>query len=378
MFSRPKLFSSLLIASLIIGSKPLLAAPTITAVDTSQIAQNLITITGTGFGNASTVNVHDTFEHPGAVTGDFMALNQAIDGTWEDRDIGNLPRYDNFALSGNHSINTWDPINTRAAQIAHDFTNPVQSVFLSYWVAIPNGYPFPGWDAAYNGFSGDSSWKFAWLIDQDYLGNSSDVCVPTHTGQGYVKIAGNDGNIDWGMSKMQNWWSWGNWVRISAWLHADPANPAGSGRLRFSTWSAEHGFDVYDKNQPVFDADGPATKQYQYINIPGWIRSFTHNNGRPLYDDVYVSSGINAYARVELTDNTNYNNSNKFAIQKITSWSDTSITFKVLNANISNVNTASIHVFNGNGDSTSSGTPVGHTAPANPPLPPPNFTITPN
>ena len=51
----------------------------------------------------------------------------------------------------------------------------------------------------------------------------------------------------------------------------------------------------------VFDADGPALKQFQYVNIPGWLR-----NGAPLYDDIYVASGANSIAHVELTDSELY------------------------------------------------------------------------
>jgi len=63
-------------------------------------------------------------------------------------------------------------------------------------------------------------------------------------------------------------------------------------------------------------ADGPALKQYQYVNFPGWIRS-----NAPLYDDIYVATGPNAIARVELTDSANYDKSRIVAVQPSTSWS---------------------------------------------------------
>jgi hypothetical protein len=346
------------------------SAPSITSVDVSQLSQGIITISGSGFGSGPQIEVYDDFEHSNAQAGEPIVGNQAIVGDWVPHS-SRIPRYDNMALSGNYSANLWSATAYNAATLTHYFKQPVQSVYMSYWIKIPTGYPFPGLDSSHQGFSSDSSWKFSWLIDQDYKGNSSDMYGPAYAGRGSMLIGGNDGKIT-SIANIENYWSWGKWMRYSTWVHADPNAPTTNGRVKVQVWSQEKGFYDFDVNRAVFDADGPTVKQYQYFNIPGWIRSFQNNNGRPLYDDIYVASGLNAFARVELTDSTNYQGSTKFAIQEITSWNSNQITFKVVNSNITDLNNAAIHVFAGDASSTTSGTIINGGTPAtsNPPLPP--------
>lgn len=352
-------------------SLSLQAAPTITSVDTSQLSQGLITIKGSGFGGSPRVDIYEDFEHSGAKHGDPIASDQAIVGNWRPHN-GAPATYDDISLSGNFSADTWSNQYSRTGQLNHWFQTPVQSVYISYWVKIPAGYPFPGSNTSYqNYFSSESAWKFAWFIDADYQGNSSDLCVPTYTGNGSVMIAGNDANMAY-LPKIDAYWSKGNWMRFSAWLYADPSAPTSNGRLQMKIWSAEHGDYTYDRQQAVFDNDGPTTKQYQFVNIPGWIRGFPNNNGRPLYDDIYIASGPNAVARVELTDAANYSKSSAFAIQKPISWTNTQITFQVIKSNIADINTAAVHVFDGSGNA-SNGVAISSTAAApstSPPLAP--------
>lgn len=343
--------------SLVFSAQTALAAPTISSVDTSQLSQGLITIKGSGFGGAPRVDIYEDFEHSGAKHGNAVDTGQTIIGNWTPHN-GAQPTYDDIAMSGNFSADMWNNSATRPGRLTLNFQSPVQSVYMSYWVKIPAGYPFPGNDSSYQGFySSDSSWKFTWLIDQDSQGNSSDLCVPTYSGSGTVGVGGNDGHLEY-LPKIDNWWSKGNWMRITAWLEADPNAPTTKGHFRVQIWSAQHGMYELDRSRPVFDADGPTTKQYRYINFPGWMRDFPGNNGRPLYDDIYVSSGANAYARIELTDSTDYNKSTKFAIQKPISWTDNQVTFQVVAANIPDVSKAVIHVFNGAGDTSATGTAI--------------------
>jgi hypothetical protein len=349
------------------------AVPVITSVDTTQLAQGVITIRGSGFGNGPKVEIYDDFEHSGALTSGSIDISKSlIRGKWTSK--SNNPTYDNFSLSGHHSFEGWDHKVRKTAQLSHKFTTPIQSLYVSYWVAIPPHYHFPGNDSAYNGFSGDSSWKMTWFIDLDHSGKSSDVCIPTHVGRGGTKIAGNDANLDWGLPNFKTWWSWGKWIRITGWIMAPPGDPTATGRLRFSTWSEEFGHYVYDNVQKVYDTDGPATKEYKYVNIPGWIRSSSSNNIRPLYDDIYIASGSNAYARVELTDKKDYKSSTKFVIQDIVNWSNNTITFRTIASNIKDVNSSSIHVFVNDGSSTTNGMQlkgVSKPTPSPTPIPPP-------
>jgi len=352
------LLKMLLIVSalVLVVSKVAVSQPMITSIDKSRLAEGLVTITGSNFGGAPNVELHDDFEHTGAVTGETVALNKAIVGDWYQKYEAYTPLYDDFAMSGKHSMLAWNNEIPYMRTLEHTFTTPIQSFYMSYWVAIPDGFPFPGYDNDVGGFSSDSSWKLTWIFDESRKGLDSDLCIPTYIGGGQSLIAGNDWNLAH-PADITEWWSWGKWIRITAWLHASPDAPTVSGNLRFSTWSKEHGQYLLEKDTPVFDNDGPATKQYKAITFPGWIRNFTDGIGRPLYDDVYVASGNNAYARVELSDSTDYYSSSEFAIQHIESWSDTQIIFRVVNGGLTDAINAKIHLFTGDGNSLSEGSP---------------------
>jgi hypothetical protein len=367
MFNRLKQCLALMSAALLFG--PVMADPVMTSVDTARLeSEGVVVIAGSGFGAPSKVHLFDDFEHAGATAGAVIALDGAKSGAWT-RHGSNPPIYDGFANSGNYSARMAGP-NVGMRQITHEFGQPVQSVFVSYWVAIPAGYPFPGKDTSADGFPSNSAWKFAWLIDQDYEGNSSDVVVPTYAGQNSALIGGNDGNLSY-IAPPSMWWSWGRWMRISALLRANPNAPTRDGRIRFEVFSREHGFYVLDQNTPVFDEDGPTAKQYQYVNFPGWLASFDLGEARPLYDDIYIASGPNAAARVEMSDNPDYERSEHFAIMQIVDWSDSRIEARVAPINRRAVPNPAFHVFDGDGRRSRTG---GGEPPPERPNPPTDLT----
>jgi hypothetical protein len=367
MFNRGKRCLACLSAWLMLA--PVMADPVITSIDSGRLqSDGLVVIDGTGFGNRSRVHLLDDFEHAGAAAGSVVALDGARSGAWT-RHGTNPPVYDRFAYSGNFSARMAGP-DVGMRQLTHDFSQPVQSVFVSYWVAIPPGYPFPGKNDSVSGFPSNSAWKFAWLIDQDYEGNSSDVVVPSYVGQNSALIGGNDGNLSY-IAQPSTWWSWGRWMRISALLRANADAPSREGRLLFEIFSREHGFYVLDVDTPVFDDDGPPAKKYQYVNFPGWLASFDLGEARPLYDDIYVASGPNAAARVEMSDNADYERSEYFAIVQVVDWSDSRIEARVAPVHRQAVQNPVFHVFDGTGRRNRLG---GEPPPPQRPNPPTDLT----
>ena len=116
----------------------------------------------------------------------------------------------------------------------------------------------------------------------------------------------------------------------------------------------------------MFDADGPTLKQFQYINIPGWLRS-----GAPLYDDIYVASGANAIAHIELADSANYAQAHQVAVQPSTSWSTGKITVDVNQGDFSSLNNVYLFVWDKDGNRNATGFPL--SAGGAPPLYPGNI-----
>lgn len=328
------------------------AAPNITAMDTNQINLGKIVVHGNGFGAGPSINVYDDFEGDGVV-GAKIPTTSAKVGEWGLPIAGAslLPTFDNIAHSGKLSARMYDQ---KQKGFRQQFAGTTE-IFISYWVLVPPGTPFPGGVAG--SFPNVSSWKFAWMYDQNYNGTDSDICLPTHVGNGNMGLMGNDLNLITNLGN--SWWDWGNWIRISVWLKADESNPLANGTIEFQTVSTNKGLATRRSTTiPIFDADytnGDGTKQFRTFTIPGWISPLSSTATRILYDDIYVSLGKNSAARVEIGDKPNYADSTLLSIQTPSNWTDNTITIDVRKGGFTSIEGAYLYVTDANGNVNSSG-----------------------
>jgi hypothetical protein len=337
-----------LVTTAILGSSALRAgaAPVVSSV-TYDVQANKVTVIGNGFGDGPNVALFDDFDH-GAEGGEVVDPHAAR-FPWTSIHQYYPPLYDSRSHSGTSSALMYDMDNTRARQLTKQFEDPIQSVFVSFWVNVPDGTYFPGsYTTEFEQFPWDSSWKFSWLIDEDTGTESSNVCAPTHIGQGIFYVAGNDMNV---MKITGNdWWSWRGWNRLTTTLLADADFPSVNGFTQFTALSLEKGLFSQDQDAAVFDEDGGVIKQYKTINIPGWIRDSGANQVEVLYDDVYVASGLNAAKRIELTDNISYPDVNMASIQIAEMWTDTKIVFIPRKGGLSDIINSKIHFIDATGN----------------------------
>lgn len=336
------------------------AAPAITNVDLSNLNNNVITINGSGFSDGPTVQLYDNFE--GGTKGELIPMTSAKIGLWKTYKSATQPSYDDISHSGQYSARIF---NLGMKQFNQTLPEGTTEVFYSYWVHIPPGTPFPGKNGGIRKFSSDSSWKLSWIFDQNYNGTDSDICIPTWTG-GTFYLAGNDFNLATDLD-FRSRWDWDNWMRISIWLKANESDPTSPGIVQFQSISAGKG--LYSKtwtNKAVFDKDGPAKKQFQNLNFPGWVRSSSSVNTRILYDDIYLAVGKNAVARVELGDQPTYAASKTLEIQTSTSWNNNNIVLTLRQGTIEDPEKAYFYVTDASGQVNSNGFSVG-TFP-NPPI----------
>jgi hypothetical protein len=91
------------------------------------------------------------------------------------------------------------------------------------------------------------------------------------------------------------------------------------------------------------------------ININGWGR--TEVNCTPSFDDVYIATGSNAQARIEVGNASTYAESTKLTILTPKSWSDGSISAQVNTGQFKTGEPAYLFVFKADG-SVSSGYPI--------------------
>lgn len=325
------------------------AEPNISSIS---IENNKLIINGSNFGSGPNVNIFDTFESPTAQDGDPINIDSPSIGMWS-----NLNKYVPYTLESHSGRFSAKMLNN--PQFSYVFPGGITEAFVSYWVRIPNGENFPGADFP-GVFPTVSSWKYAWLIDLDYLGNSSDVCIPSHIGYGIYYIGGNDYDIVQGIGN--EWWSWNSWVRMSVWLRANSTNPTANGDILFHSVSEEKGVTEKRYSRPIFDTDGPILKEYKYITIPGWIKS-----GAPLYDDIYIATGPNALAHVEIADSANYQDSTKVAIQPSESWTSSKITANINFGGFSSLENVYIFIWDKDGNRNTVGYPLSANYAPNPP-----------
>ena len=350
---------SILFAGLYLFVSAVLAQPFVSSVDTSKLGAGQLTINGNGFGAGPSVKLFERFEDSSKTkAGNTIPLTSPTIGAWSSNDYAVYSPYSQ-SHSGNYSARMQNN-----PQLRFDFNPGIQEAFLIYWVRVPNGENFPG--ASTPGvFPGVSSWKFAWFIDLDYKGASSDLWIPAHYGNGGFQISGNDTNTI--SPNLGNaWWSWNSWVRIAVWMRANPSDPTAPGDVLFHTVSQEKGVAENWMKHAVFDTDGPYPKEYKYVNIPGWIRS-----GAPLYDDIYLAAGPNSIAHVELTDDANYSKSHAVAVQPSTSWSSSKIVVDVNQGGFSSLNNVYLFVWDKDGNRNPTGYPL--SAGGAPPMYPGNI-----
>lgn len=316
-----------------------------------------IVISGSGFGPGPEIVLYDTFEASSANRGGVISLDATPTGEWTTLHSTYTAKYASDGRSGNFSAQLYSGQAGIMQQIQKHVT-PTDEFFISYWVRIVGDRVFPGYyTSGSRTFSDDSSYKMMWLIDQDYTGDSSDVCLPTHTGRGVFSLAGNDFNMKTNVGN--EWWSWDNWMRLTFWLKANDSNPTSDGTIHFDTISADKGYVHRSYNDPVFDSDGPSQKTYRQINFPGWVRPPKGSGTDILYDDIYISTGNNAAARVELGNAANLSDTTRLDLLNVESWSNSQIVATYPTLKDSEAASMYLYFTGADGRTSQQGIPVG-------------------
>jgi|GEM_PF-1216037 len=344
---------------IIFWSASAFAQPNITGFSGSLTDGSTITINGNSFGaNGPNIVVFDDFE--GGTNGNDInsGAGSATIGKW-DR-IGQVackPKYDNaFSVSGSKSFKADYTIKTNTGTDAgcSAFIDNLNTgyIFLSYWFYLPTTSAFP----CYNG--GICNWKPAWLYGTNT--QDDDQVIPAGFGGTTESLA------EWAIFGNDTYpypWPWnyftfnmnkGNWYRIWAYIHA--TNDA-TGTKELWVMSTNASIPVTKKldysNMQIFnDTDS----QFEIFSFSAWARWCNNcTESAPRFDDVYLATGPNARARVEIGNSATYNTCTNLTIATVTSWSDTSITATIRQGSFSNLNNAYLYVIDANGNVNTNG-----------------------
>lgn len=290
----------------------------------------------TDWGEGPDVHVYDTMDRPGASSGD-VPSRVATQGTWDS--YTGLPTLHSDAHSGTHAtrVHNKDTIHKYRARFQE-----TTEVFLSYCVKIPEGRSMPGTENP-GEFPDQSVWKMAWFSHDDWW-NDVDVIVPSWTP--VPNIGSNSLDVDvWG-NKEPDWWQWGEWVRFAFWLECGSNPESDPGRIRWQVVTEGEQTQVLaDEEVPIMEGGEPPYA-WKRLNLPGWAQNkdVSGDNVEVLYDDIYLATGANANARVELSDNDTYGDSTRIQLCEIRSWSSNRVSVVLRSGPLDSIRDSAIHL----------------------------------
>jgi len=326
-----------------------------------------VVLDGANFGpQGPNLILYDDFE--GGTTGLTIPLTSPRFGSGWSAAGPNAPVYSSVAHSGNHSMLTSN--NGATLQFKKNFA-PVTEAFVSFWVRIPDGTHFPATSATKT-FPSGGFWKMMWLMDGDggYNSDNNIVLGSFITANTWTLFTNNDGFNMYQepyRSGSNNWWTWDGWMRHTYWLKggANPEVDAGSAYIHVlteGTKQIEYNGPFVSQGPfpfPLFKAGvGNGVPQWNRLNVPGYIAP-SDTNTHPVYDDIYVATGPNARARIDIGDNATYGLCKKISLSVPTSWSDNKLMVNVQHPPGFNLgDTAYIFIFDSNGLHNTNGYPV--------------------
>jgi len=302
-------------------------------VVTGEFSPNtLVRVVGSNFGpHGPEIILFEDFED--VEVGKRIPLSSPVIGAWSSYNQSSPdPIAHDLGRSGNRSFLSWNDELQTMRQLRFTTPEKHREVFVSYWMRLAPDTYFPGFrwpnGREYRTWSDDSSFKMVWLLDDNGFrdDNLYDVIFPSHAGRGSWLVAGNSMTLErrWIGS---SWWDWDGWMRFSFMVR----DPSVWGREKnFETQAISEGRGHFNwTHDTVFNRVPESGHQFDGVYFPGWIRTNSGKDVAPLYDDIYVSVGPGAGARVELTDSDVYERARRIEILLAESWQDALITARV-------------------------------------------------
>jgi hypothetical protein len=321
-----------------------------------------ITILGSSFGpSGPNIHLFDDFKRGSG--GDLVNLGATV-GSWHSVQDHHAPYYgvDSQGNVAGHFIR-----DNSVGRIYARFPD-TQEIYISYRVMIPPGKHFPN-SGAPNTFPAGSQWKLTWLMDGERgSSGNDDLVLPTWGNGTYFSIAGNDNAFQLATGRpgsSDNWFSFLGWNRFSVYMKGGTIPDKDPGTTWSQGMSEEFGQSVFQSDKKLFDGDDTADgyqfeddaiSRWNRFNVPGWHRG-GDDNAAAMYDDIYIATGPNARARIEIGNSATYNGSSTLAIATTDSWQDGVITATIRQGAFQPGETVYLFVVNANGQ-VSNGYPL--------------------
>jgi hypothetical protein len=332
--------TSLLLAffSVFLTSNPSYAG-TVNSISGTISNGQTITIKGSGFGSSGpNVVVFDDFESGTAGADIKTGTGSAKFGQWTAR--AGSSYYGTSSLASGTKGFSANHAKTYGNAITATLPPKTTTVFASWWIYVPVGNNFPGEPTGTN-------WKQMWLLGQN---GTDDYVLPTKFATNW-KITGNDkvsqGAGAWTSAPMVK----GEWKRLWAWVKGSD-NVAMKGEIKF--WDLQNtGVTQRVNKTGLYTLE--SGHYFEKIKPNGYGKQAP--NCVVSFDDIYIATGPNAQARIEVGNASTYAKSTKLTILTPKSWSDGSISAQVNTGPFKTGEAAYLFVFRADG-SMSSGYPI--------------------
>ena len=359
-----RMFMRLIVAALALGAAGARAAPAVTHVSGTVADGHQITISGSGFGTGPALLLFDDF---GAGTVGQTHGTTATVGTWNDAEgvVWSDP-----LLSNGQGVRV---MGSPGALISRKGFPVTDEVFFSFIDYVPDGYKFPAADAE-ESWPDISALKSAWLYHGQYGYSDTsepDMIFVTYNGAYLSAVGSNDGC---GLSTFDinsdNGWLWDTPIRYAFWVKGNGLSAQGSDGF-FKVTNGETQINRSYHNYKAWFCDSQVTNVWDRMTFIGYIRSWAsfadgHNF---VMDDIYLATGDNAQARVEIGDASTYTACTRLALATTgspgDSWASSSITATVREGTFTPPGLANgyLYVITGDGSVNASGYPLAPSAP---------------
>lgn len=316
---------------------------TSTSLQGTVAADAVLTITGTDFGAGPQILHFDRFEgeHLELLSGTRQAdVGQYASGV--PLDAGAQPRlyFDedtNRTWFSHRDAAQIGSSDRHAAAMMIDFGQVVSTFRLGLRAYVPIGKKFPG--AATPGtYPSFSSWKFTWAGELDGNGTDlagtntpfSNVCFPTHTGNGSISIAGNNNSPTYFDSYARLFYQGFSFTAPTfyTFFQSGPGTAGVYDQVGDSIFANDEEIvRQVETNVDPFSGDVMNFRGYNCIRLGGWFgNGESWEDTVPLLNDIYVAIGDNARACILVSDSPVFATSTQVFMPPPDNWTSPEIT----------------------------------------------------
>jgi hypothetical protein len=353
------------------------APPTISSVSGTVSDNETVTVTGSGFGTTSPMDVSSLNFEDGTVG------NNISENNWEASSASETtytPKYTNVkALNGGKSMLCSYPSGIYDCVLSRDFQGPVGKAYLSFWVY-----------GDYKAFSPETNafqWKMFRFTPTGNLTGTSPIfglsqwpasdgtCSQAYHSTGYPiddtnEIGGNDAVPNGNM--WRDCFPRSQWYRMEIFAEESDINtPNGTEVIKYydpvknswTLWSA-YWNDIITRAR--------SQDNWEWLHLSMYIGNSSVGKDVDAYwDNVYLQRGT--FARFELCDSSTWSSCKNREVQKPLSWSNGSVQLSINTGTFTNGQQAYLIALDDNNNPsagypvTISGSSTGDTTPPNPP-----------